>query len=170
MHTHIEVNILLCLCCCLNTKSWPPPPPPPALNPKPPTASRGGETQTRTRRVLSAPQPLNTFSALPFENKPHGQAPLSQPPPRRMRATHASRSAGSSAENFPPLLFHGADVRMAAVGRVDVSLGNADAQVVARRGERRACKHLNPVVKSHPIIKFKAPTVQHLHDKCQQKL
>lgn len=87
-HTHIEVNILLCLCCCLNTKSWPPPPPsPPALNPEPPAASRGGETQTRTRRALSAPQPLNTFSALPFENKPHGQAPLSQTP-----SPHASNT------------------------------------------------------------------------------
>lgn len=48
---------------------------PPALNPKPPAVSQGGETQTRAQRALSTPQPLNTFSALPFENKPRRQAP-----------------------------------------------------------------------------------------------
>lgn len=48
----------------------------PAPNP-PPAVSQGGETQTRARRALSTPQPLNTFSALPFENKPRRQAPVS---------------------------------------------------------------------------------------------
>lgn len=78
-HTYTENNILPCLCCCLNTKSLrtPPPRPPSAPNPNPPAVSQGGETQTRAQRALSTPQPLNTFSALPFENKPRRQAPVS---------------------------------------------------------------------------------------------
>lgn len=74
MHTckHTQRNnILSCLCCCLNT------PFPLALILNPPAVSQGGETQTRAQRALSTPQPLNTSSALPFENKPRRQAPVS---------------------------------------------------------------------------------------------
>lgn len=67
-HIHIENNIP---CRCL----YKIPATPPAPNPNPPGASQGGETQTRVQRALSTPQPLNTFSALPFENKPRRQAP-----------------------------------------------------------------------------------------------
>lgn len=65
----------------------------------------------------------------------------------------------------------------AAAGRVDVSLGNADAQVVARRGERRARKHLSPAVKitSNYFTRLtnkslKPRLCNTVHDKCQQKL
>lgn len=47
-----------------------PPPPAPRISLK-----EGGETQTGVQRALSAPQPLNTYPALPFENKPWRRAP-----------------------------------------------------------------------------------------------
>lgn len=144
MHTHIEVNILLCLCCCLNTKSWTPSPQLLTLNPQ----QCPGEVKPKPEHgELSQLLNLSTHSQRSPLKINHMGKPPCHKPPRRMRATHASRSAGSSAENFPLLLFHGADVRMAAAGHVDVSFGNADTQVVARRGERQARKHLSPAVK-----------------------
>lgn len=55
-------------------------PHPLCTSPQTPQASQRGETQTRVQRAPSTPQPLNTYSALPFEKKPCQQA-LSTPDP-----------------------------------------------------------------------------------------
>lgn len=134
-HTHIDTyRKWFCLVgfCCLNTKSlwWCPP----LHSLTPPAVSQGGETQTRAQRALSTPQPLNTSSALPFENKPSPRLKLVV----SYVSTHATHSAGSSLETSMPS-FQEADVRMAAITH-DASLGNVwTISLVAklwRRGER----------------------------------
>lgn len=72
VHTHPH-KIIFCLVCAF--ASIQNPCHPPAPNSKPLPVSQGAETQTRVHRAISTPQPLNTFSALPFENKPRRQAP-----------------------------------------------------------------------------------------------
>lgn len=123
---------LSCLCCCLNTKSlWIPSP-----GSKPPAVSQGGETQTRAQRALSTPQPLNTSSALPFENKPRRQAPVSN---SRLICEHTCPTLRWELFGDFPAAVPGSRCENGAI-RHDALLGNVETITltvkIRRRGER----------------------------------
>lgn len=96
--------------------------PPLPTHPTPPRSGLGGGVKPEP---LSAPQPLNTYPALPFENKPWRPAPgpnLSLRIPVHMPHLRWERFG----DPCPP--FQEADVRVAA--RCDVSQGIVDAMKV----------------------------------------
>lgn len=104
------------------------------LNPLPPQPPRsslkeGGETQTGVQSALSAPQPLNTYPALPFENKPWRRAPGLKLSPRSPAHIPDALLGAPPPPDTPQ--FGEADVRMAATRR-DVLPGDV-AAIKARR-------------------------------------